>query len=191
MFWMPQFPAEFDDFLRSLEVMLHNTVHGRIGGTMRFVQQASNAPEFFLHHGFVDKIWADWQEKGIEFLRHEYYSNTTSMPGTMYSPRDVHHLEDQPYCVKVCYEEPQQECTIDGRSISVSEVARMSVPDRLDLDPNPLPEIPEEALKNFGVPQSVVIRLPDIALRMFGVKIKISDGQVRPQQMKLPAHNQR
>ena len=99
------------------------------------------------------------------------------MPGTIYSPRDVHDLDDQPYCVKVCYQEPKQNCKINGRSISVTKVARMSLAERLRLSPNPLPEIPEQALKNFGVPQSVVARLPQIALRLFGVKIKISGTQ--------------
>ena len=169
--------AEFDDFLVGLEVLLHNTVHVRIGGTMSSLE-SSNAPEFFFHHGFIDKIWADWQEKGITFRRHEYYTNTTSMPGTIYTPRDVHDLDDQPYCVKVCYQEPKQECNIDGRMVSVEEVARMSREDRLRLDPAPVPEIPQEAIVNFGVPQSIVIRLPQIALRLFGITIRISGRQV-------------
>ena len=164
--------SEFDDFLISLEVFLHDTVHFRIGGTMSSYK-ASNAPEFFLHHGFIDKIWGDWQENGISFKQREYYSNTTSMPGTIYSPRDVHNLDDQPYCVKVCYQEPKQDCKINGKGFSISKVAKMSVRERLQLNPNPLPEIPRQDLENFGVPQSIVKRLPEIALRLFGVKIKI------------------
>ena len=165
--------AEFDDFLIGLEVMLHNIVHVCIGGTMRSVL-SSNAPEFFLHHGFIDKIWGDWQEKGVEFLQHEYYGNTTSMPGTIYSPKDLHNLDNQPYCVKVCYQQPQQECNINGRNISIEQVSRMSKAERLKLSPNPLPEIPKEAIKNFRVPQSVVVGLPDLIFCVFGVKIKIS-----------------
>ena len=39
---------------------LHNRVHLWVGGSM--VEDASpNDPAFFLHHCFVDKIWADWQ----------------------------------------------------------------------------------------------------------------------------------
>jgi tyrosinase len=39
---------------------LHNLVHVWVGGSMG---QASspNDPVFFLHHCFVDKLWADWQ----------------------------------------------------------------------------------------------------------------------------------
>ena len=175
--------AEFRNFLISLEVVLHDMVHVRIGGTMSGVL-ASNAPEFFLHHGFIDKIWGDWQDKGVEFLQHEYYGNTTSMPGTIYSPKDLHNLDNQPYCVKVCYQQPQQECNINGKKISVTQVSQMSKAERLKLSPNPLPDIPKEAIENFGVPQSVVVGLPDLIFRIFGVKIKISvsaDVQVRAQ----------
>ena len=34
---------------------------------------SANAPEFFLHHCFIDKIWADWQEKGTSHLNAYYY----------------------------------------------------------------------------------------------------------------------
>ena len=103
--------SNFDYFLYALKAMLHDNVHFYIGGTMSDLHGASpNAPEFFLHHGFIDKIWGDWQEKGISFKQHEYYGNSTSMPGTIYSPRDVHDLDNQPYCVKVCYQEPTQDC---------------------------------------------------------------------------------
>ena len=40
--------AQFNDFHIGLEVVLHNTVHVSVGGTMSSVE-ASNAPEFFLH----------------------------------------------------------------------------------------------------------------------------------------------
>ncbi|KAJ7370850.1 hypothetical protein OS493_029394 [Desmophyllum pertusum] len=45
-----------------LRANLHDTVHCRVGGTM-CDHNSANAPEFFLHHAFIDKIWADWQEK--------------------------------------------------------------------------------------------------------------------------------
>ena len=40
---------------------LHNRGHVWIGGDMEDVPTAPNDPAFFLHHCFVDKIWADWQ----------------------------------------------------------------------------------------------------------------------------------
>lgn len=39
---------------------LHNLVHVWIGGSMA-PASSPNDPVFFLHHCFVDKIWADWQ----------------------------------------------------------------------------------------------------------------------------------
>jgi tyrosinase len=51
----------FDNFQSTLEAApFHNRLHNLVGGTM--VTSASPAdPIFWLHHGFIDKIWADWQ----------------------------------------------------------------------------------------------------------------------------------
>lgn len=38
---------------------------------------SANAPEFFLHHCFIDKIWADWQEKSAQHLE-AYFTNLRS-----------------------------------------------------------------------------------------------------------------
>jgi tyrosinase len=39
---------------------LHNLVHVWVGGSMG-PMSSPNDPVFFLHHCFVDKLWADWQ----------------------------------------------------------------------------------------------------------------------------------
>lgn len=39
---------------------LHNRVHLWIGGNMA-PMTSPNDPAFFLHHCFIDKVWADWQ----------------------------------------------------------------------------------------------------------------------------------
>jgi tyrosinase len=50
----------FASFQTALESP-HNWVHNAVGGTM--ATSASPAdPLFWLHHAFVDKIWADWQK---------------------------------------------------------------------------------------------------------------------------------
>ena len=36
------------------------------GGTMA-TDYASDAPEFWLHHGMLDSIWDEWQSKGLHF----------------------------------------------------------------------------------------------------------------------------
>jgi hypothetical protein len=48
-------PANFTDFEGSLRVNFHDTIHCLIGGTMCSLD-SSSAPEFFLHHAFVDKV---------------------------------------------------------------------------------------------------------------------------------------
>jgi tyrosinase len=44
---------------------LHNRVHLWVGGSM-LPMTSPNDPVFFLHHCFVDKIWADWQQRQRE-----------------------------------------------------------------------------------------------------------------------------
>jgi tyrosinase len=42
---------------------LHNRVHVWVGGTMESVPTAPNDPVFFIHHCYVDKLWAQWQRR--------------------------------------------------------------------------------------------------------------------------------
>ena len=53
--------SNFNTFQSMLEAApFHNRLHVLVGGTM--VTSASPAdPVFWLHHAFIDKIWADWQ----------------------------------------------------------------------------------------------------------------------------------
>ncbi|WP_425541204.1 tyrosinase family oxidase copper chaperone [Streptomyces rimosus] len=41
---------------------LHGSAHVFVGGHMEFLA-SPNDPVFYLHHCFVDKIWADWQRR--------------------------------------------------------------------------------------------------------------------------------
>lgn len=50
----------WDSFRTSLEG-IHNTLHVRVGGQMVTASSPSD-PLFWLHHAFVDKVWADWQK---------------------------------------------------------------------------------------------------------------------------------
>lgn len=67
-------------------------------------------PEFYLHHGFIDKIWDDWQKRSKEHMAY-YGSISTSMTATIYSPKDVNDLKNQPgillSCVISAYKEKQ------------------------------------------------------------------------------------
>lgn len=49
-----------DSRVKTAGSQLHNRVHLWVGGNMA-PMTSPNDPVFFLHHCFVDKIWADWQ----------------------------------------------------------------------------------------------------------------------------------
>ncbi len=67
---------------------LHNRVHLWIGGSMA-PMTSPNDPAFFLHHCFIDKVWADWQ--ALQMVR-----NPAGAPH--YAPLEAgpegHNLED-------------------------------------------------------------------------------------------------
>ena len=53
--------ADFPTFTSTLERSpFHNRLHGLVGGTMALSTSPAD-PLFWLHHGFIDKLWADWQ----------------------------------------------------------------------------------------------------------------------------------
>lgn len=54
--------ADFATFSTTLEASpFHNRVHGLVGGTMSTSRSPAD-PLFWLHHGFIDKLWTDWQQ---------------------------------------------------------------------------------------------------------------------------------
>ena len=140
-------PRNFDKFEMELRVGLHNEVHVRIGGTMRF-HNSANAPEFFLHHAFVDKIWADWQEKSTSHL-HAYFNNQSDdvrMRATQYRPKDYIDTLNMPHPnngssdedrVCVVYQDPVHALynEIIQRLESLTEEEIRSVPRRPFLPP--------------------------------------------------------
>ena len=72
---------------------------------------AAEDPVFFFHHGFIDKIWEDWQKKKPE-NRYAYFpglSPEQKMQGTNYYPDQFLELDRQPTkdgYVNVRYDEP-------------------------------------------------------------------------------------
>ncbi|XP_015775789.1 PREDICTED: uncharacterized protein LOC107353911 [Acropora digitifera] len=95
--------GNFSDFELMLRVNLHDLVHCLIDGTMCSLDSAT-APEFFLHHGFVDKIWNDWQKKS-ESHKNVFFSNMSQrMPGTQVLPSKVLDLSQQPEGIRIEYQ---------------------------------------------------------------------------------------
>ncbi|CAH3047087.1 unnamed protein product, partial [Porites lobata] len=84
----------FTRFELNLRVNLHDTVHCRVGGDMCRMTSA-NAPEFFLHHAFIDKIWANWQEYSHQHMIAHFSNLSFVMTGTRwYRPRDFINTHD-------------------------------------------------------------------------------------------------
>ena len=98
--------GNFSDFELVLRVNLHDVVHCLIDGTMCSIDSAA-APEFFLHHGFIDKIWGDWQKKSDAHRNAFFPLVNVVMPGTQLLPKDVIDLSLQPGGVRVEYQQPR------------------------------------------------------------------------------------
>lgn len=86
---------------------MHNTGHCIISGTA-CTSGAAAAPEFFMHHCNIDKLWADWQAKSPMHVNAYSGNLLTPMPGTGIAPVKVMNLNNQPDNVKVCYIKPRK-----------------------------------------------------------------------------------
>jgi len=53
----------YPDFTHELEVDPHNQGHVALGPPMEDVPTAPSDPIFWMHHGEVDRVWAEWQAK--------------------------------------------------------------------------------------------------------------------------------
>jgi hypothetical protein len=94
----------FDEFRDELEAVPHGRVHTSIGGDMEGMS-SPNDPLFLLHHAFVDKIWADWQEtrsnrmgeyNGVNFDNSRAHLDDRLWP-LNYRVRDVMNTRDLCY----------------------------------------------------------------------------------------------
>ena len=117
--------SEFRSFEELLRSDFHDRVHCVIGGTM-CSRDAATAPEFFLHHGFIDKIWWDWQKRSNAHKFHRYFTRQVGkMRSTPYRSRDFLDLNNQPDCVCAEYENPKNSAfrKIKGLLVHVSIMA--------------------------------------------------------------------
>lgn len=99
--------SSFSDFELMLRVNLHDLVHFAIGGFMS-TDDTATSPEFFLHHSFVDKIWAEWQAKSnLHRFNKFFLAQNTTMPTTDLISTELLSNKDLPGCVKVKYAPPE------------------------------------------------------------------------------------
>jgi hypothetical protein len=52
----------YDTFWRELESPIHNRPHNWVGGVMAGTASPGD-PVFYLHHGWIDMLWARWQRQ--------------------------------------------------------------------------------------------------------------------------------
>lgn len=119
----------FTQFESTLRDTLHNNMHCRIGGKGGTMcsKLSANAPEFLLHHGFVDKLWSDWQKKGTNY-KNAYFKGIIYLYGI--SPRmgpwNLRDLSKQPGGTCVIYEDPHHKnyklCHESLSSLTISEI---------------------------------------------------------------------
>lgn len=84
--------ANYNAFSDSLEVSIHNLPHVRIGGTM-VTTLSPEAPEFFLHHAYIDQLWNAWQKKSNGHLNAYSFPLGNAMPWAWgVTPGDVNDL---------------------------------------------------------------------------------------------------
>lgn len=98
--------ANFTAFEKFVREKVHPAFHDCVGGHMLKHHSASFSPEFWIHHSFIDKLWADWQMNGASHT-FEYFINITfEMPLSgrfSWELLDNHNL---PGGVKILYENP-------------------------------------------------------------------------------------
>lgn len=66
---------------------------------------AANAPEFFLHHAFLDSIWYRWQTKSVKCKDAYYKNRPIRLIDSPYVSLDFIDSFDQGDCVKVRYDD--------------------------------------------------------------------------------------
>ncbi|WP_341874850.1 tyrosinase family oxidase copper chaperone [Streptomyces albofaciens] len=59
---------------------LHGSAHRFVGGHMGYLS-SPNDPVFYLHHCFIDKIWADWQHRHPDVPHYLPLEHTRDVPG--------------------------------------------------------------------------------------------------------------
>ncbi|KXN71985.1 Di-copper centre-containing protein, partial [Conidiobolus coronatus NRRL 28638] len=52
--------GSFSEFWNRIEASPHGNVHNNIGGDMATMSSCKD-PFFYLHHAYIDKLWAIWQ----------------------------------------------------------------------------------------------------------------------------------
>jgi len=72
-------PANYVAFSNALQTQIHNVAHVKVGGTM-LQGWSPEAPEFFLHHNHVDKLWDEYQKQSGAHMASYSFPLASVMP---------------------------------------------------------------------------------------------------------------
>ncbi|XP_028405793.1 putative tyrosinase-like protein tyr-3 [Dendronephthya gigantea] len=149
---------EFSTFEKLLRTIFHNNFHCCVEKTMCSVDAAS-APEFLMHHGFIEKIWSDWQKKGSENKFNTFFMKIdTKMPATKYLPREYLDLHKMPDNVCVVYEDPISDVFKNLQDLSLKVLENIPNLRQPDLSP--------PAIKLFKEPCTEVVNVSNLGKRL-------------------------
>jgi len=93
----------------AFEIFIRNKIHPAfydcIGGHMLKHVTASFSPEFWIHHSFIDKLWADWQLKRGNHT-FEYFTDVTfEMPLSGLFPWELLDNHNLPAGIRITHEQ--------------------------------------------------------------------------------------
>lgn len=94
----------FTIFEQAIREQYHTKFHDCVGGNMAHHETASFTPEFWLLHGFIDKLWTTWQRKSLA-NQFEFYTNIRfTLPGSDKFPWEFLDQDSLPGGVRILYE---------------------------------------------------------------------------------------
>jgi len=106
--------ADFFVMTKLLENPFHNSVHGWVGGDVSRTHFAAYDPIFWSLHGFIDKLWADWQRAHPDAVTPNWDSVLTPFNMTVGTTVDYRTRLGYDYVADEIFEKFVKESTEEG-----------------------------------------------------------------------------
>ncbi|KAI9136252.1 hypothetical protein BKA69DRAFT_1127026 [Paraphysoderma sedebokerense] len=189
--------SSFETFSRLTEGIPHGPTHVWIGGNMLDVTVSPADPMFWIHHNYVDFIWATWQRSrnGQYFYS---YSNDELTPDDVLSPSALvplykngtyrYTLADvQNYRTRLCYDfdvSPSSSTPTNTTKTNTTSTAKAS-PTSVPISPTPTPSpgpgnttiirLHKRQAANAPKALPLIKTLTDDQIKKFWPRLKIED----------------
>ncbi|KAI9598753.1 hypothetical protein BDF19DRAFT_431330 [Syncephalis fuscata] len=187
----------YTEFAQRLEGIPHAIIHNNIGGLLKFMG-APNDPLFFMHHGNIDRYWAEWQKQKPEQAKSigPWDVNTTLRPWYVPASSVFDTQSDQlcyVYATPIkAYENRNAQAppsvqrvrrsASSGCSNSAAKSANATAPSSEYIDlvhPSPLAPVSEDWCKMNGINITMVRKFEEEG-RKFTKKLYSIDGYISP-----------